>query len=79
MLTDVVTLAHRRLHSKQCQDLQQVILDDITNDAILIKIATTALSTKVFTEDDLHDITHVICLLYSETSCLVQRRMRHKT
>lgn len=45
---------YRRLHGKQGHDLQQVILDDISNDAVFIKVATPALGAKVFTENDLY-------------------------
>jgi hypothetical protein len=46
-------MTHRLLHGKQGQDLQQVVLDDVTYDAILVKVAPTPLGAKVFTEDDL--------------------------
>lgn len=52
-LTAALTAAHRLLHGKQCQDLKQVVLNDITDDAILVKVPATPLSAKVFTEDDL--------------------------
>ena len=42
------------LHGKQGHDLQQVILDDISDDAILVEIASSPLCPKIFTEDDLH-------------------------
>ena len=45
---------YRRLHGKQGHDLQQVVLDDISDDAILIKVAAPALCAKVFTENDLY-------------------------
>ena len=45
---------YRGLHGKQGHDLQQVVLDDISNDAILVEVATSALRAEVFAEDDLH-------------------------
>ena len=45
---------YRRLHGKQGHDLQQVVLDDISDDAILIKVAAPALCAKVLAENDLH-------------------------
>ena len=34
--------------------LQEVVLDDVTNDAVLIKVAAAALRAKVLAEDHLH-------------------------
>ena len=45
---------YRRLHGKQGHDLQQVVLDNISDDAVLIEVAASALCAKVFTEDDLY-------------------------
>lgn len=46
--------SYRRLHGKQGHDLQQMVLDDISDDAILIKVAAPALCAEVFTENDLY-------------------------
>ena len=45
---------YRRLHGKQGHDLQQMVLDDISDDAVLIKVAASAFCAKVFAEDDLY-------------------------
>ena len=45
---------HRWLHGKERYDLQQVVLDDVTNDAVLIKVTPATVCTKVLTENDLH-------------------------
>lgn len=45
---------YRRLHGKQGHDLQQMVLDDISDDAVLVEVAASALRAKIFTEDDLH-------------------------
>ena len=42
------------LHGKEGKYLQQVILDDISDDAVLIKVSAPPFSAKVFTENDLH-------------------------
>lgn len=47
-------MAYRGLHCKQGQNLQEVVLDDITDDAILVKVTAAALSSKVLTENDLY-------------------------
>jgi hypothetical protein len=44
---------HRLLHRKERQDLQQVVLDDVADDAILVKVAAAALRAEVLAEDDL--------------------------
>lgn len=46
--------AYWRFHGKQGHDLEQMVLNDVTDDAILVKVAAAALCAKVFTEDDLH-------------------------
>lgn len=46
-------MSHRGLHGKEGDDLQQVVLEHISDDAIGVKVASTALCTKVFAEDDL--------------------------
>jgi len=51
---DIRRETYRGLHCEQGQDLQQMVLDDITDDAILVKVAATPLCAKVLTEDDLH-------------------------
>lgn len=45
---------YRRLHGKQGHDLQQMVLDDISDDAILVKVSASPLCAKVFAEDDLY-------------------------
>ena len=45
---------YRGFHGKQCQNLQQVILYDISDDAIAIKIAAATFRPKIFTEDNLN-------------------------
>lgn len=45
--------AHWGLHRKERQDLKEVVLDDITNDAILIEVSAAPLCPEVLTEDDL--------------------------
>ena len=45
---------YRRLHGKQGHDLQQVVLDDVSDDAILVKVAAPPLCAKVLAENDLH-------------------------
>lgn len=42
------------LHGKQGHDLQQVVLDDVSDNAILVKVAPSPLCAEVFTEDDLY-------------------------
>ena len=44
---------HRLLHGEQGHDLQQVVLDHITDDPILVKVPASALSAKVLAKDDL--------------------------
>lgn len=44
---------HRLLHGEEGQDLQQVVLDDVADDAVLVKVAAPPLGTKVLGEDDL--------------------------
>ena len=51
--------AYRLLHGKQRCDLQQMVLNDIPDDAIVVKIASPSFCAKVLTEDHLH-IANVI-------------------
>jgi hypothetical protein len=44
---------HRLLHCEECQDLQQVVLNDVTDYPILVKVTATTLGAKVLTENDL--------------------------
>ena len=44
---------HRGLHGKESQNLEQVVLDDIADDAKLVKVAAPAFGAKVFAEYDL--------------------------
>jgi hypothetical protein len=44
---------HRLLHCEECQDLQQVVLNDVADYPILVKVTATTLGAKVFTENDL--------------------------
>ena len=54
---------YRLLHGKECQDLEQVVLDDISNDPILVKIAAPTFSAKILAEDHLQ--LHSLC--YSQS------------
>lgn len=45
---------HGGLHGEERQDLQQVVLDDVTDDAVLVKVAPSPLRAEVFTENHLH-------------------------
>ena len=49
----VTGFAHRWLHGKQRQDLQQVVLDDVPDDAVLVEVPAAALRAKVLAENDL--------------------------
>ena len=49
-------MAHRRLHGEQGQDLQQVVLDDIPDDAVLVEVAAAPLGAEVLAEDHLSDV-----------------------
>jgi hypothetical protein len=63
-----------------------VVLDDVTDDAILVKVAATPLRAKVFTEDDLYAQAHTNTRQQQSTSggdgaagiflslCAVQKR-----
>lgn len=51
--------AHRRFHREKGHDLQQVVLDDVTDDAVTIKVAAAALRPEVFAEDHL-DVPNVL-------------------
>ena len=46
--------AYRGLHGEQGHDLQQVVLDDVPDDAVVVKVPSPALGAKVLAEDDLH-------------------------
>mmetsp|Transcript_17395 Transcript_17395/g.52121 ORF Transcript_17395/g.52121 Transcript_17395/m.52121 type:complete len:381 (-) Transcript_17395:766-1908(-) len=55
LVADVLRVqADRGLHGEQRQDLQQVVLDDVTDDAILVKVPAAPLCAEILTEDDLH-------------------------
>ncbi len=41
------------LHGKQGYNLQQVVLNHIPDDAVLVKVPTPAIGTKILTENDL--------------------------
>ena len=47
---------YRWLHGKQGQDLEQMILNHIADDAILVEVAPTPLSAKVLAEDHLQQV-----------------------
>lgn len=51
-------MPHRLLHREQRHNLQQVVLYDITDDAVLVKVAATPLCAEVFTEYDLQNVEH---------------------
>mmetsp|Transcript_4173 Transcript_4173/g.15289 ORF Transcript_4173/g.15289 Transcript_4173/m.15289 type:complete len:394 (-) Transcript_4173:383-1564(-) len=53
--------ARRFLHREQRQNLQQVILHDIANDAVMVKVSTSALGAKIFAKVDLH-VTDVVAI-----------------
>ena len=42
---------HRWLHGEERQDLEQMILDDVADDAVCVKVAATPLGAKVLAED----------------------------
>ncbi len=46
--------AHRSLHGKEGHDLQQVVLQHVSDDAVGIEVAPTTLCAKVLAEDDLN-------------------------
>lgn len=46
--------AHRLLHGHKGQKLDEVVLDDVTHDAKLIKVAAAALGTKVLLRVETH-------------------------
>ncbi len=46
-------IAHRGLHGEQGQDLQQVVLDDVADDAVLVKVSAAPLRAEVLAEDHL--------------------------
>ena len=46
--------ARRFLHREERQDLQQVVLHNVANDAVVIEITTATFGAKVFTKVDLH-------------------------
>ena len=43
-----------RLHCEERHDLEQVVLDDVADDAVLVEVAAAALRAEVLAEDDLH-------------------------
>jgi hypothetical protein len=43
-------MPHRLLHGEQGHNLQQVVLYDVPDDAILVKVAATTLRAKVLAE-----------------------------
>mmetsp|Transcript_9038 Transcript_9038/g.25336 ORF Transcript_9038/g.25336 Transcript_9038/m.25336 type:complete len:544 (-) Transcript_9038:129-1760(-) len=46
--------AHGGLHGEQRQHLQQVVLHDVPDDAVVVEVAPAALGAEVLAEDDLH-------------------------
>lgn len=45
--------SHRGLHGKEGHNLEQVVLEHISDDAIGVEVASAALCAKVFAENDL--------------------------
>mmetsp|Transcript_9702 Transcript_9702/g.31580 ORF Transcript_9702/g.31580 Transcript_9702/m.31580 type:complete len:350 (+) Transcript_9702:467-1516(+) len=55
LVPDVIRAeADRRLHGKERHDLQQVVLHDVSDDAVVVEVPPAPLGPEVLTEDDLH-------------------------
>jgi len=55
LVTDVLGVQTRGfLHGEQRHDLQQVVLHDVANDAVVVKVPAAALGAKVLGEANLH-------------------------
>mmetsp|Transcript_11898 Transcript_11898/g.22286 ORF Transcript_11898/g.22286 Transcript_11898/m.22286 type:complete len:251 (+) Transcript_11898:235-987(+) len=55
LVSDVLCVkAHWLLHCEESQNLKQVVLHDISDDAVVVEVSSPSLRAKILTEDDLH-------------------------
>ena len=54
MVIIAITTMTIRVEEITVLHLNEMVLNDVPNDAVLVEVSTTALRAKVFTEDDLH-------------------------
>ena len=77
---------YRWLHGKQSQNLEEMVLYDVPDDAVLIKVSPTPLSAEVFAENDLdvsdvlsapQGLKHQICKSQDLSQCMVRMCKQH--
>lgn len=64
------------MHRAWCENLGQVILDDIADNAVLVKVSASTISANLLLEGDLH-VVNVVSVPHAGENCVGKAKDQH--